>query len=88
MLSANKTAVLLEAGIPETTKIAHKHGWILENDGLIHSISDTGIVYSPKATYVFTMFFYNQNQLVFDPINIMVSQISGVVYQFFNPDQG
>jgi hypothetical protein len=26
LLSANKTAVLLEAGIPETTKIAHKHG--------------------------------------------------------------
>jgi beta-lactamase class A len=88
MLSANKTAVLLEAGIPETIKVAHKHGWILESDGLIHSISDTGIIYSPKATYVFTMFFYNQNQLVFDPVNVMASQISGVIYQFFNPDQG
>ncbi len=88
LLSANKTAVLLEAGIPETTKIAHKHGWILESDGLIHCISDAGIVYSPNATYVFTMFFYDANQLVFDPVNVMASQISGVVYQFFNPNLG
>ncbi len=57
LLSTNKTAVLLEAGIPETTKVAHKHGWILENDGLIHSISDAGIVYSPNSTYILTMFF-------------------------------
>lgn len=87
MLSANKTAVLLEAGVPEGTKIAHKHGWILENDGLIHSISDAGIVYTPNATYILTMFFYHPDQLVFDPTNIMASQISRAVYQFFNPEQ-
>lgn len=85
LLSANKTAVLLEAGIPENTRVAHKHGWILENDGLIHSISDAGIVYSPNATYIFTLFLYHPTQLVFDPANVMVSQISGAVYQFFNP---
>ena len=48
-----------EAGIPETVRVSHKHGWILERDGLIHNISDAGIVYSPKATYVFVMFFYH-----------------------------
>ena len=83
-LSKNKTAVLLEAGIPETVRVAHKHGWILERDGLIHNISDAGIVYSPKATYVFVMFFYHPDQLVFDPTNIMASQISNAVYQYFN----
>ncbi len=83
-LSKNKTAVLLEAGIPETVRIAHKHGWILERDGLIHNISDAGIVYTPKATYVFVMFFYHPVQLVFDPTNVMASQISNAVYQYFN----
>ncbi len=87
LLSANKTAVLLEAGIPENTRVAHKHGWILENDGLIHSISDAGIVYSPNSTYIFTLFLYHPTQLVFDPANVMVSQISGAVYQFFNPTE-
>lgn len=84
LLSKNKTAVLLEAGIPETTKVAHKHGWILEADGLIHNISDAGIIYSPNATYIFAMYFYNKNQLVFDPINAMASQISNAVYQYYN----
>ena len=83
-MSKNKTAVLLEAGIPETTHVAHKHGWILEGDGLIHNISDAGIVYSPNATYVFVMFFYHPDQLVFDPTNLMASQISNAVYQYFN----
>ncbi len=83
-LSKNKTAVLLEAGIPETVRVAHKHGWILERDGLIHNISDAGIVYTPKATYIFVMFFYHPNQLVFDPTNVMASQISNAVYQYFN----
>jgi hypothetical protein len=27
-LAQNKTAVLLEAGVPEGTRLAHKHGWI------------------------------------------------------------
>ncbi len=83
-MSKNKTAVLLEAGIPETVRVAHKHGWILESDGLIHNISDAGIVYSPHATYVFVMFFWHPTQLVFDPTNKMASQISNAVYQYFN----
>ena len=83
-MSKNKTAVLLEAGIPETVRVAHKHGWILERDGLIHNISDAGIIYSPNATYAFVMFFYDPNQLVFDPTNVMASQISNAVYQYFN----
>ena len=83
-MSLNKTAVLLEAGIPENTRVSHKHGWILEGDGLIHNISDAGIIYSPNATYAFVMFFYDANQLVFDPVNVMASQISNAVYQYFN----
>ena len=83
-MSKNKTAVLLEAGIPESVRVSHKHGWILEGDGLIHNISDAGIVYSPKATYVFVMFFYHPRQLVFDATNLMASQISNAVYQYFN----
>lgn len=83
-LSTNKTAVLLEAGIPETTRVSHKHGWILETDGLIHGISDAGIVYSPNATYIFTMFYWSESQLAFDPTNLLAADISGAVYQFFN----
>ena len=72
----------LEAGVnPNTMQRAFAE---LERDGLIHNISDAGIVYSPKATYVFVMFFYHPDQLVFDPTNLMASQISNAVYQYFN----
>ena len=30
LLSKNRNGVLLEAGLPEATQIAHKHGWIIE----------------------------------------------------------
>lgn len=83
-MSANKTAVLLEAGIPETTRVAHKHGWILETDGLIHGISDVGVVYSPSTPYLFTMFYWSENQLPFDSTNLLAADISGAVYQFYN----
>ena len=53
-------------------------------DGLIHGISDAGIVYSPRSTYIFTMFYWSEAQLAFDPTNILAADISGAVYQFFN----
>ena len=47
VLARNKMGALIEAGLPENTKIAHKHGWSQERDGLVHSFSDVGIVFGP-----------------------------------------
>ena len=47
-LANNKTvAILLQAGLPEGTKIAHKHAYATESDGLIHTMGDSGIIYTP-----------------------------------------
>ncbi|HJS17889.1 MAG TPA: serine hydrolase, partial [Anaerolineales bacterium] len=47
-LASDKIGVLLEAGVPEGTQVAHKHGWISEpSSGVIQNISDAGIVYTP-----------------------------------------
>lgn len=83
-LVLNKIAVLLQAGLPEGTRIAHKHGWIIENDGLMHTIADAGLVYSPGGNYVITVFMYHPVQMVFEPANRMVAEISQAVYNFFN----
>lgn len=83
-LTRNKIAVLLEAGLPEGAQIAHKHGWITSNDGLIHNISDVGIVYSTGGNYVITIYMYHPVQLLFDPANQLVAQISAAVYNYFN----
>lgn len=83
-LVLNKIAVLLQAGLPEGTRIAHKHGWIIENDGLMHTIADAGLVYTPSGNYVISVFMYHPVQMVFDPANRLVAEISQAVYNFFN----
>jgi beta-lactamase class A len=83
-LVLNKIAVLLQAGLPEGTRIAHKHGWIIENDGLMHTIADAGLVYTPSGNYVITVYMYHPVQMLFDPANRMVAEISQAVYNFFN----
>jgi beta-lactamase class A len=80
----NKLAVLLTAGLPDGTHIAHKHGWITESDGLMHSISDAGIIFSSGGDYVMTVYMYQPTQLLFDPANRLVAQLSNAVYNYFN----
>ncbi len=86
-LTSNKIAVLLQAGLPDGTRIAHKHGWITESDGLMHSIFDVGIVYSSGGDYVICVAMYHPVQLIFDTANLLTANISTTVYNYFNINQ-
>jgi beta-lactamase class A len=83
-LTRNRIGVLLQAGLPEGTRFAHKHGWILESDGVIHTMSDVGIVYSPSGNYVVAVYLYHPVQVIFDPVNQMMANISRAIYNYFN----
>lgn len=84
-LTRNKIGVLLEAGIPEGTQIGHKHGWAIDpGDGLMHTIGDAGIIYSPGGNYILVVFLHNDNQVVFDDANKIIADISSAVYNYFN----
>ncbi len=87
-LSKNRNGVLLESGVPEGTQIAHKHGWIIESDNLMHTISDAGIVYSAGGNYVISIYLHSRDQLVWDNANIMVCDVSEAIYNYFNLDSG
>jgi beta-lactamase class A len=88
-LAKNRIGVLVEAGLPEGTQFAHKHGWVTDStDGVIHTMQDAGIVYSPGGNYVISIYLYHPVQIVFDPINIMVAQLSRAVYNYFNLPTG
>jgi beta-lactamase class A len=85
LLAGNKTvAILLEAGLPEGTQIAHKHAYATEADGLIHTMGDSGIIYTSGGNYIISIFMYHPVQVVWDPVNQMVAQISEAVYNYFN----
>ncbi|HEY9089415.1 MAG TPA: serine hydrolase [Anaerolineaceae bacterium] len=84
-LSRNRIGVLIEAGLPEGTQLAHKHGWITDPvDGVIHTIGDAGIAYTPGGDFVLVIFMYHPDQLVFNPINVIYADLSRAIYNYFN----
>ncbi|MCG2783665.1 MAG: class A beta-lactamase-related serine hydrolase [Anaerolineae bacterium] len=83
-LKRDRIGVLLEAGLPDGTQIAHKHGWISGSAGIIQNISDAGIVYTPGGNYVISIYIYHPVQTIWEPVSNMVVQISQAVYNYFN----
>lgn len=84
VLSRDKIGVLIEAGVPEGTQIAHKHGWITSNDGVIRNFSDAGIIYSPGGNFILSIYAYHPGQIVFDNANALFADLGGAVYNFYN----
>lgn len=84
-LAADKIGVLIEAGVPEGTQVAHKHGWISEpSSGVIQNISDAAIVYTPGGNYVLVIYAYHPVQTVWEPVSTLFAQMSQAVYNFYN----
>jgi len=84
ILSANRIGLLIEAGLPPEALAAHKHGWVQELDGLLHSMSDVAILFTPGGDYVLNVFIYDPVQLDFDQGNRLIARLSQTVYNFFN----
>jgi hypothetical protein len=83
-LSTDKIGVLIEAGMPEGTQIAHKHGWITSSDGVIRNFSDAGIVYSAGGNFILSIYAYHPVQIVFDNANSLFANLGDAVYNFYN----
>jgi beta-lactamase class A len=86
-LANDKIGVLIQAGVPDGTRVAHKHGWITESDGLIHTIGDAGIVFSPGGNFVLCIYLNDQTQLVWDTANLLMAQLTSAVYNYYNQIQ-
>lgn len=84
ILKNDHTPWLILAGVPDGTEVAHKHGWVSDAFGIIHDMSDAGIVYTQGRTYVLSIFLYHPLQLVFEPSNQLVVSLSRAVYNFYN----
>jgi len=84
-LAGDKIGVLIEAGVPEGTQVAHKHGWITEpSSGVIQNISDAAIVYTPGGNYVLVIYAYHPVQTIWEPVSTLFAQMSQAVYNFYN----
>lgn len=84
-LASDKIGVLIEAGVPEGTQVAHKHGWISDPASLvIKNISDAGIIYTPGGNYVLVIYAYHPVQTVWEPVSALFAQMSQAVYNYYN----
>ncbi len=86
-LIRNKLPVLLTAGLPEGTQIAHKHGWITDGTGVIRTMGDAGIIYTPGGNYVMVVFLYDPVQLIWEEASGLIARLSQSVYNYYNLPQ-
>ncbi|NIM93893.1 MAG: hypothetical protein GTO18_09310 [Anaerolineales bacterium] len=82
LLSQNKIGYLIEAGVPEGTRVAHKHGW---TDSPMDYVVDTGIVYTPGGNYTLSIFLWNDPPMIWDPTSRLMADLSRAAYNYFNP---
>lgn len=85
-LLENRIHALIEAGLPPEGRTAHKHGWTNDLDGLIHTISDSGVVYTPGGDYVLAIFAYTEQQFLYDTANQLFAKLSQSIYNAYNPE--
>jgi beta-lactamase class A len=82
LLAQNKIGILIEAGVPDGTRVAHKHGW---TESPLAHVGDVGVVYSPAGDYVVSIFLWDDVEMVWDPTSRLVASLSRAVYNYFNP---
>jgi beta-lactamase class A len=82
-LTKNRLGSLIEGGVPDGTRVAHKHGWVT-TFGIINTIGDAGIVYTPGGNYVLVVFVHHPDQLIWDPASKLIADLSQAIYNFYN----
>jgi beta-lactamase class A len=84
LLAENKIAVLLEGGVPDGTRVAHKHGWTTNpTTGVINTMGDAGIIFTSNGDYVAVIFLYHPVQIVFEPVQEMFGDLSEAIYNYY-----
>ena len=78
IMSENRIGELIEAGAPEGTQVAHKHGWVGDSHG------DAGIVFTPGGDYVLCIYLYYTDWLEWEVSSPLMARISEAAYNYFN----
>ena len=76
-LEQNPLGWLIKYGVPEGTRIGHKHGYAPDTQG------DVAIIYGPEGPYVLDIYVYQYGWVVWDMSNPLMGDISRLVWNFF-----
>jgi hypothetical protein len=50
----------------------------------METVGDSGIVFSPGGDYVFSLFLWNTQEMIWQPTSTLFSDMSRAVYNYFN----
>lgn len=85
LLTEDKIGVLIQAGVPEGTTVAHKHGWVTDvATGIMYNVSDAAIVYSPGGDFILSMYVYHPIQINWEMVSRLFAEIAQAVYNYIN----
>lgn len=81
VMSANNLGqpLLMSAGVPADTRVAHKHGWTPDTHG------NAGIVFTPGGDYVLVVALHNPTWLDFSESFPLITELSRTIYNYYNP---
>ena len=80
LMAQNHEALLLEGGLPEGTRLAHKHGYVADTH------ADTGLVLTPGADFVLVVFIYYEGEWLGELSLPLFADIATCTYNYFNMD--
>ncbi|MCZ2127144.1 MAG: class A beta-lactamase-related serine hydrolase [Anaerolineales bacterium] len=83
-LALDKFGALIQGGVPDGALVPHKHGFVLSRDGVMHDISDAGIVYSAGGNFVLSIYSYHPVQNIWDITNPLFIHLTQATYNYFN----
>lgn len=83
-MAQDKLGSLIQGGVPDGTLVPHKHGYVPDNDGIVHDISDAGIVYSSGGNFVLSIYSYHPVQNIWDTTNPLIIDLTKATYNYFN----
>jgi beta-lactamase class A len=83
-MAEDKFGSLIQAGVPDGTLVAHKHGFVPDPLGNVHDISDAGIVYTPGGNFVLAVYTYHPINNIWETTNPLVIDITRATYNYFN----
>ena len=77
LLEMNPISTFIKAGLPEGTRLAHKHGFSNENQ------SDAGIIWGPGGPYVLSISVYQPHWVEYRYSHPLMADIAKATWDFF-----
>ena len=88
IMAANDLRNMLGSGIPESVKLAHKHGFSGYDQPWGDTRGEVGVVFSPEANWLISFYIWEDTPWIDWGINQpLYRDVSNMLYNYFNPHE-